>query len=136
MRKIEFTIIGNPASKKNSQQIVYPKGRKPIIVQSKTYKDYEKACKQFMPKMDEPIDYPVNIEAVFYRKDHRRCDITNLMSALHDVLVKYGVVLDDAYTIVYSVDGTRVFVDPKNPRTEVRITEVLPFGMEEEELEE
>ena len=121
MRKIEFTINGNPVSKKNSQQIVYPKGRKPIIVQSKTYKDYEKACKQFMPKMDKPIDQPCTVTALFYRKDHRRCDITNLMSALHDVLVKYGVVLDDNFNIIYSVDGTRVFVDQKNPRTEVTI---------------
>ena len=136
MRKVEFTILGNPASKKNSQQIVYPKGRKPIIVQSKTYKDYEKACKQFMPKMDKPIDYPVNIRYLFYRKDKRRCDESNLIAAADDILVKYGVVLDDNYTIVVGHDGTRVFVDPNAPRTEVRITEVLPFGMEEEELEE
>lgn len=136
MRKIEFTIGLNPVSKKNSQQIVYPKGRKPIIVQSKTYKDYEKACKQFMPKMDEPIDYPVNIRYLFYRKDKRKCDESNLIAAADDILVKYGVVLDDNYTIVVGHDGTRVFVDPNNSRTEVRITEVLPFGMEEEELEE
>lgn len=57
----------------------------------------------------------------------RRVDITNLLGALHDVLVRAGVLADDSSLserIVVGVDGSRVFVDRENPRTEVEITEV------------
>lgn len=122
---LEFTIYGNPASKKNSQEIVYPKGRKPIIVQSKTYKSYEKACKKWVEGLvDEPINRPVNIRYLFYRKDKRRCDESNLIAAADDILVKYGVIADDNFTIVRGHDGTRVYVDKNNPRTLVRIEAV------------
>lgn len=50
-----------------------------------------------------------------------KVDITNLHSALHDILVKVGVLEDDNYKIVASTDGSRVFVDEGNPRTEVEI---------------
>ena len=120
--ELAFVIALNPASKKNSQQIVYPKGRKPVVVQNEIYKKYEKACKKWCEGLvDEPINAPCEVTALFYRKDRRRCALTNLMAALHDVLVKYGVVKDDNFTIIYSVDGSRVFVDPERPRTEVTI---------------
>lgn len=122
---IEFTIPLNPRSKKNSQEIVRPKGRPPLIVQNKRYKEYEKACKEFMPILDKPIDYPVNVTALFYRKDKRRVDLTNLEQALSDILVKYGVLADDNYKVLVSYDGSRVFVDANNPRTEVCIMEML-----------
>lgn len=118
--EIEFTIPLNPVGKKNGQNIVYKNG-KPIIVQNANYKKYERDCKKFMPKLDEPISVPCEVSTVFYRKDHRRCDITNLLSCIHDCLVKYGVVSDDNYNVIYSVDGSRVFVDPARPRTEVTI---------------
>ena len=124
METIEFTIPLNPRSKKNSQEIVRPKGRPPIIVQSKVYKEYEKACREYVPEMPIPIDFPVNVQYLFYRKDERRCDATNLQAALDDILVKYGVLADDNWKIIKSHDGTRVLLDRENPRVEVTITEV------------
>ncbi len=53
-------------------------------------------------------------------------DITNLHSALHDILVASGVLKDDSSLsprIVVGTDGSRVLVDRENPRTEVEITE-------------
>lgn len=131
MKELAFVIPLPPTSKKNSQQIVYPKGRKPVVVQSKTYKEYEKACKQFMPKMDEPISTPVNVEAVFYRKDRRRVDLVNLQGALLDCMVKYGVLADDNRNIVFTMNNSKVLYDKIAPRTEVLITEV-PEGEFEE----
>lgn len=120
---LEFTIKLNPRTKKNSQQIIQNRYTgKPQIIQSKLYKDYEKEAGWFMPKLEKPIDYPVNIQAVYYRDSKRIVDLNGLNQCLHDVLVKYGVLKDDNCRIVVSTDGSRVLFDKKNPRTEVTIT--------------
>lgn len=117
----KFTIQLEPRTKKNSQRIVNCGGY-PRIIQSKTYLEYEKyACVFLKPLM---IDYPVNIKSVFYMPTRRKVDISNLISALHDILVKYEVIIDDNYNIVYSIDGSRVFYDKQNPRTEIEITKI------------
>lgn len=72
----------------------------------------------------ETIDYPVNIECHFYMGTHRKCDLTNLLEAIDDVLVKVGVLSDDNFTILQSHDRSRVHYDKDNPRTEIIITEV------------
>lgn len=124
MKELAFVIPANPATKKNSQNIVRGKNGKPIIVQNKRYKEYEKACKEYVPKLPEPIDYPVEVSCLYYRKDNRRCDLTNLLAATTDILVKYGVLADDNCKIIASVDGSRVFVDKTMPRTVIRIVEI------------
>ena len=48
-------------------------------------------------------------------------DLTNLLEAADDVLVKYGVLADDNSNIIVSHDGSRVMYDPKFPRTEIII---------------
>jgi hypothetical protein len=40
---------------------------------------------------------------------------------LHDILVKAKVLEDDNYKIVIGTDGSRVYYDKENPRTEVEI---------------
>ena len=51
----------------------------------------------------------------------RRVDLTNLLEAIDDVLVKYGVLKDDNSEIITSHDGSRVLYDKDRPRTEVVI---------------
>lgn len=117
-------MIGlKPVTKKNSQRIVMC-GKYPRILPSKAYERYEKDCKVYMPKVDEPIAYAVNIKAAYYMATRRKVDLTNLHEALHDVLVHYGVLADDNSNIVVSTDGSRVHVDKWHPRTEVEITRV------------
>lgn len=120
----EYLIPCAPVTKKNSQQIlVNKKTGKAFISQSKRYVDYEAAASYFLkPKPKEPINYPVNIRATFYMPTHRRVDTANLNSALHDILVKYGILADDNRDIIASTDGTRTYYDKDNPRTEVKIT--------------
>jgi len=123
---MRFEILLNPVSKKNSQQVLTNKATgKPFIAPSKVYKAYEKECGRFVPLLDEPINEPVNIKATFYRADRRKCDLVNLEEALLDVLVKYKVIADDNFHIVTGMDGSGVMYDPKNPRTEVVITQVM-----------
>lgn len=118
--KIIIPLI--PRSKKNSMQIVYA-GKRPLIIPSAKYKQYEKDCAVFMPKIDT-IDYPVNVKALYYMPTHRKIDKTNLESALLDVLVKYKVLQDDNSNIVVSTDGSRVLFDKENPRTEIYIERI------------
>ena len=51
----------------------------------------------------------------------RRVDLGNLQASTCDILVKYKVIKDDNFNIVTSMDGSRVFQDKNNPRTEIII---------------
>jgi len=119
---IQFTIPLAPVSKKNSMQILLNHSSgKPFIMPSKQYKEYEESAGWFVPR-NVYIDYPVNVKCLFYMPTRRKCDLSNMLEALDDVLVKYGLLEDDNYTIVESHDGSRVLYDKENPRTEVYIT--------------
>jgi len=120
--EIKFTIPIAPRTKKNSQQIRKNRetGRQ-WISQSDAYRQYENDCGYFLKPYG--INTPVNVKALYYLPTKRKTDITNLHSALHDVLVKHGVVEDDNYKIIAATDGSRVYVDKEHPRTEVEITE-------------
>lgn len=120
---IKFTIKLPPITKKNSQQIIFNRntGHR-MIISSPQYKQYEHDAAWFMPS--EKAKGQVNIKALFYMPTRRRVDLTNLLEALNDILVKYGVIEDDNSNVVVSVDGSRVLYDKENSRTEVEITEV------------
>ena len=120
---LEFTIPLNPVTKKNSQQIFYnPKTKKHFVSQSKRYKDYERDVGYFVKGKGLLIDYPVQVTTLFYRATKHKVDLTNLMAATHDVLVKYQILKDDSCGIIKSVDGSRVDFDKENPRTEIIIS--------------
>ena len=117
---MKFTIPIEPRTKKNSQQIcINPYTGKPFITPSKAYKEFEESALWFIERVG--IDYPVNVKAYFFMKTRRKVDLTNLLEALDDVLVKGGMLVDDNYQIIASHDGSRVFFDKDNPRIEVEI---------------
>ena len=99
-------------SKKNSQSIIVnPRTQKPMIIQSKLYKDFEQECGYYLLKYKKNISTPVNLKCTFYVKDRRKRDIVNLLNAIQDILVKYGVIADDNYNIVKLVDGSRIIYE-------------------------
>ena len=115
-------IYGEPATKKNSSQIIHAGGTERLIP-SRKYREYERTVRLTIPpEARRRIATPVNVKAIYYRKTRRRVDISNLHSALHDALVAAGVLEDDNRDIVAATDGSRVYHDPDNPRTEVTIT--------------
>jgi Holliday junction resolvase RusA-like endonuclease len=120
---IKFTIPLAPISKKNSQRIFRPKGmNRPLIVPSEQYKQYERDAAHFIPR-GVYINAPVNVKCLFYMPTRRKCDLTNLLEAIDDVMVKAGLLADDNFTVIESHDGSRVLYDKDNPRTEIYITE-------------
>ena len=122
--KMHITIPIAPITKKNHNQIVNVNGR-PLIVQSKQYRQYEKDCAEYIPQMPfNTFDCPVNVECLYYMPTRRKVDLVNLQEATLDVLVKYGILLDDNSNIVASMDGSRVLYSKENPRTEIEITEL------------
>lgn len=111
----------NPVTKKNHMQIV-TNGKRPFIIQSKAYREYEKQAMWFIRPLG--IDYPVNVKCLFYMKTHRRVDLVNLLEAIDDILVKAGALEDDNCEIVAGHDGSRVYYDKERPRTEIYIEEI------------
>jgi Holliday junction resolvase RusA-like endonuclease len=96
-----------------------------MSIPSKAYREFEENClKVIIKKYRLNIDYPVNVKAIFYTESRRRIDLTNLLEALDDMLVKAEVIKDDCRDIVASHDGSRVYWDKSNPRIEVEITKV------------
>ena len=122
---IKIVIPTNPITKKNHGRIVqkkFPSGKSvPIMLPSEAYKKYEAFAKDYMPKLEQPINEPINLKVLYYLGTKRSCDITNLLQATCDVLVKYKILEDDNYNIVASVDGTRTYYDKENPRAEIYI---------------
>ena len=126
VKKIKITIPLAPITKKNHQQIItkkMPGGKsRPMVIPSKQYRAYEKACGEYLEMANLGIDYPVNVKAIYYMPTRRRVDLTNLHEALHDILVHYNVLADDNFRIIASTDGSRVMHDKESPRTEIIIT--------------
>lgn len=111
---LNFTIPIQPVSKKNSQQImINQKTGKPFVMPSKRFKEYESAAMWFIPR-NQMIDYPVNVKCLFFMGSRRKCDLTNMLEAIDDIMVKAGLLSDDDFTVIQSHDGSRVLMTKKN----------------------
>lgn len=118
---MKIVLHGQPITKKNSQQIIRVGGRN-MIIPSPQYRQYEKDCLlQISPKVKQRIDFPVNVQCVYYMGTRRRVDLVNLIEATCDILVAAGVLADDNCRIIAAHDGSRVAYDKANPRVEIAI---------------
>jgi len=118
--QIKFTIPLDPVTKKNSGRIIKV-GNYHKLIPSKAYERYEQDCGYFIKGKHKRIGEPVEVTCRFYMKTQRRVDLANLLNAIDDVLVHYGVLEDDNSNIIVSHDGSRVYHDKDSPRTEVDI---------------
>ena len=94
-----------------------------MILPSEKYKQYEKECGYYLTHV-EPFLSPCNVQCLYFMPTRRKVDLVNLQEATLDVLVHYGILMDDNSNVVVSMDGSRVFYDKENPRTEITITEI------------
>lgn len=121
---MELTLYGKPITKKNHMQIITINGRSRLI-QSKAYREYEKDCLNQIWKIEpfSTINIKIQVSCLYYLKDKRKTDLTNLLASSHDILQKSGIIEDDA--LIASVDGSRIMgVDKENPRVEIIIKAV------------
>lgn len=129
--EIKLVISGNPKSKKNNMRPARRKNGTFCLIQSQNYLDFADLARpqlfeQFGGK--KTIDYACNVKLIYYRSDKRRTDLVNLQNATLDILVSANVLADDNYKIVASTDGSRVYYDKDNPRTEIYITATQTEG--------
>lgn len=123
MIKIEIPLLAR--SKKNSQQIfVNKRTNKRFVTQSDLYKQFENDCFYFLPRLEKPIDRPVNLKCTFIVPDRRKRDLTNLENAIADILVHYKILEDDNYNIIQSWDGSRIIYEKGIAKIIVEIEEV------------
>lgn len=139
--KIEFVILGEPASKANSREIVTRKMRnkagelqtRPLSIKSEKARDYEREClKQIPPKARVRLEGPCRIAVrVWYQTERPDLDLSVLMDCLQDryewvkrgtgekrVLVHRGVVRNDRqFRQQVFVHG----IDKHNPRAHITI---------------
>ena len=132
---LHFTLEIVPRTKKNSNLIGWRKTLNketgdikysPYIRASEKYTEFEKQVLDILPKdLKLHINTLVNVKAHFYCKSRRKIDLTNLLEALDDALVKAGVLEDDNRNIIAAHDGSRVYWDKKRPRIEIWIEPFL-----------
>ena len=136
MIPLDFTLYGDPRTKKNSRQHMKVTNEGTgksytMPLPSKQFKAYEADClKQITGNYRRRIHRPVNVKAVYYMQTRRAVDLVNLLEGTCDILRDAGVVEDDNRNIIASHDGSRVFWDKKNPRVEITITDADPDYMQ------
>lgn len=121
---LKIVIPIPPRTKKNSSQIIKC-GNRSMLIPSKPYRQYEKDCKPFMPKVKGPIEEPINMKCIYYMPTRRKVDLCNLLAASCDMLVKHGILADDNSHIVVGHDGSRVCYDKENPRAEIYLEDLI-----------
>lgn len=121
-----FTILGPPATKKNSPRIFKRRGGQRFVAPSAASMSWTAtAIVQLMSQLrlrgGRTINRPVSVRALIYRV-RRSGDLDNFLSATGDALQRAGVIKNDSQ--IESWDGSRKLIDRKNPRVELTLTEM------------
>lgn len=119
------TLKGAPRTKKTHQQIYRDRQGRPIVAPGKEFLLYQEKCLWQIRTPHRAISEAVNVKCLYYMETRQRVDLTNLLEATDDILVKAGVLADDCAAVVAGHDGSRVLLDRKNPRVEIEISKVV-----------
>lgn len=111
--KVSFVVLGEPASKANSRQLVRLNGR-PMFIKSKKARDYVDAFKLQCPKLVPLMEGDLSVSMTIYYAS-RRPDLDE------------SVILDAMQDLIYindrQVKEKHVYwgLDKNNPRSEITI---------------
>lgn len=118
------TIPGRAGILKNSKQLcVNRKTGRRFMRSSERYQAFEKHAILHIRQVHikSTIDFPVNLKAVFYFKDHQNeADLSNLYGGIEDILEDAGVLANDK--LIYSHNGSAKRFGEGEPRCEIEIT--------------
>ena len=120
---MNFTIVGRPATKKNSSRIFLNKrtGAR-FIAPSQYATDWSfTACVQLAHQKADCLGLavPLNLRALIYR-DRAVGDIGNYLAAICDALQDSGAVVNDKW--ITQFDGSRLLIDRIVPRVEIYLS--------------
>lgn len=123
--ELKITIPGRPITKKNGSVIAYNRQTKRLFVRhSEQFLRYQEGASRWLDGKGKKLAGRYNLKCVYYMNTRQRVDLCNLLAATCDILVHYGVLVDDNSDIVVSHDGSRVLYDKDKPRAEITITEL------------
>lgn len=119
---IKITLPGIIRSKKNSKR-VFKRGKYTKVLPSLAYEAWEKEARQAAMlqlrfRIGVPFTVPVHVKMIAYYKGNRP-DLSGAMESVGDCLE--GILYCDDKQII-SWDGSRLFHDKINPRTEVEVS--------------
>jgi|TARA_E500000318_G_scaffold12024_1_gene10906 Holliday junction resolvase RusA-like endonuclease len=115
-RTILFEVLGEPASKANSRQLVTIKNR-PAFIKSKKAREYLKMFTSQCPKLSKLLEGDLKVEATIYYKT-RRPDLDE------------SVILDAMETLIYGNDRQvkekhiKWGLDRENPRSTIKVSQI------------
>lgn len=117
----KFTILGRIPSKKNSRVTNRKTGRS---FPSRDYVKWHKNAEDQLDKFhNEEIDFPIEITYNFFMPDERKCDISNKIESINDLLTDINFWKDDNWKIVKKFHALAE-LDRDNPRVEIIINEL------------
>jgi Holliday junction resolvase RusA-like endonuclease len=102
MRELTISLHGAVIPKKNSKRILKLRNGKRIIASSESHiKWHKNAMTQLMTQgvRKHCLIADVEVTIKFYFSTMRRKDMTNLAESIMDLLVDYGVISDDCWTV-------------------------------------
>uniref|UniRef100_A0A6H1ZLN5 Uncharacterized protein n=1 Tax=viral metagenome TaxID=1070528 RepID=A0A6H1ZLN5_9ZZZZ len=149
MEPVTIIIPGIVPVKKNTGKVsMYYKDKQgrtvprkhPVYYYSTAYKDWARsaiiACQKFktQSKLTFPLTCKMNMQCIFYYPVDRVVDLSALYEAPQDVLCGkagidrvppeiYQIIQDDNTRFIGSHDGSRLALDPVNPRTVIVLTD-------------
>jgi Holliday junction resolvase RusA-like endonuclease len=117
MTEIKITLPGSIRSKKNSKRI-FARGRFKTVLPSKGYCEWESAVRSELTQFEgRALICPVSVEAHIYYKGQQP-DLSGALESIGDALEGLVWVNDKQ---IMSWDGSRLFHDLNNPRTEITV---------------
>ena len=121
MKPITYTVLGEPRSGKNSQNI-FKAGQRRFVRKSKAASAWlatahEQLATQMRAKRLNRVRGPVRVDVTCYQKVDR-CDVDNMVSLVYDALK--GVCIEDDKTIQGGLSWK--YVDRAAPRVDIIIT--------------
>jgi len=132
---MNFTITGDPVTKKNSSRIFRAgQGGRPFVAKSKQAAKWEAmAIRQLrkqrglypsgVPLNVPPERAPLHLAAKVYVDDRRPVgDLLNYLAAIADALQNSFVIENDRQIV--RLDGCEVIVDRANPRVDIELTAI------------
>jgi Holliday junction resolvase RusA-like endonuclease len=124
---MKLVIKGNVPSKKNSKRIVTNRGTgKPMLISSQRQMDWHKEAIPEMKKQFQGFqvtEYPIGVTMIFFWGDLRRHDLDNGMATILDALKDAGIIEDDNFNFIDTVQAQYGGLDRENPRVEIYLDE-------------
>lgn len=102
MPQLSFLLKGRIPSKKNSK-IMVCRGKFPTLLPSSDYRKWQKDALEQLAKNKIPkkkLQSVPWISVIFYAPDNRKFDLSNKFESIADLLVDYGLLEDDNYSIL------------------------------------